>query len=117
MAEELGYRPNAVAWSLVQQRTNLVGILLSDLHNPYFTEVVEGIEESASAAEYRALITSGSREQAREARALDTLLQLRVDGLILAGTVLDSRSIRNAARICPVVLVALPQGRRGWTAS
>ena len=105
-AEELGYRPNAAARSLVRQRTNLVGILLSDLHNPYFTEVVEGIEEAASAADYRALITSGSRVQAREARALDTLLQLRVDGLILAGTVLDSRSIRNAARTCPVTLVA-----------
>jgi DNA-binding LacI/PurR family transcriptional regulator len=105
-AEELGYRPNAVARSLVRQRTNLVGILLSDLHNPYFTEVVDGIEESVFAAEYRALITSGSRQQAREERALETLLQLRVDGLILAGTVLDSRSIRNAARTCPVVLVA-----------
>lgn len=105
-AEELGYRPNAVARSLVRQRTNLFGILLSDLHNPYFTEVVDGIEESAFSAEYRALITSGGRQPAGEARAMDTLLQLRVDGLILAGTVLDSRSIRNAARTCPVVLVA-----------
>jgi DNA-binding LacI/PurR family transcriptional regulator len=105
-AEDLGYRPNAVARSLVRQRSYLIGVMLSDLRNPYFTEVVEGIEEEAIAAGYRALITTGSRLPAREAVALDALLQLRVDGLILAGPVLDSSTIVSAGRSAAVVLVA-----------
>jgi DNA-binding LacI/PurR family transcriptional regulator len=105
-ADELGYRPNAVARSLVSKRSNVVGVVLSDLHNPFFVEVVDGIEEEAIASHHRALFNTGSRTPAREAEALETLLQMRVDGVILAGTVLPPRHILAAARTAPVVLVA-----------
>lgn len=107
-ADELGYRPNAVARSLVRNRTNVIGVVLSDLHNPFFVEVVDGIEDEAIAAHHRALFNTGSRTPAREAEALETLLQLRVDGVILAGTVLPPRHILAAAGKAPVVLVARP---------
>jgi DNA-binding LacI/PurR family transcriptional regulator len=105
-AEQLGYRPNAVARSLVRKRTNVIGVMLSDLHNLYFAEVVDGIEAEALSAQYRALINTGSRMAEREWEAIETLLQLRTDGLILAGPVLPTPLILSAASSVPVVLVA-----------
>jgi DNA-binding LacI/PurR family transcriptional regulator len=105
-AKQLGYRPNAVAQSLVRRRTNVIGVMLSDLHNLYFVEVVDGIEAEALSARYRALINTGGRLREREGDALETLLQLRTDGVILAGTVLPASRILAAASSVPVVLVA-----------
>jgi DNA-binding LacI/PurR family transcriptional regulator len=107
-ADELRYRPNAVARSLVRKRSYVIGVMLSDLHNPYFVEVVDGIEQEAIAAQYHALFNTGGRSARGESGAIETLLQLRTDGLILAGAVLPARDIRAAAATAPVVLVARP---------
>jgi DNA-binding LacI/PurR family transcriptional regulator len=107
-AREVQYRPNAVARSLVRKRSFVIGVMLSDLHNPFFVEVVDGIEQEAHAAEYHALFNTGGRTAAGEAAAIESLLQLRTDGLILASPVLPLRAIRAAAANAPVVLVARP---------
>jgi DNA-binding LacI/PurR family transcriptional regulator len=106
--EQLGYRPNAVARSLVRNRTNVLGVMLSDLHNPFFADIVDGIDAEASAARYRALINTGSRVPEREWEAIETLLQLRTDGLILASSVLPSAQILKAGEAVPVALIARP---------
>jgi DNA-binding LacI/PurR family transcriptional regulator len=103
-ANDLGYRPNAMARSLVRQRTSVIGVVLSDLQNPFFTEVAGGIEEAAIAAGYRALFNSGDRDLAREEQALDTLLQLRTDGVVLTGPAIEEIVVRRAARETPVVV-------------
>src|SRR5204862_7065887 len=72
----------------------------------YFVEVVDGIEEEALSAEYQALINTGSRMPEREWEAIETLLQLRTEGVILAGPVLPATRILAAASSVPVVLVA-----------
>jgi DNA-binding LacI/PurR family transcriptional regulator len=105
-AAALGYRPNAVARSLVSRRTNLFGVFLSDLRNPFFTEVIHGIEAESDAHGYRTIICTASRLASAERRALDTLLDLRADGLILASPMLSSETIAAASEEVPVVLVA-----------
>ena len=105
-ASELGYRPNAAARSLVRRRSNMFGIVLSDLHNPFFTEVIDGIEAEAEANGYRTIISTVGRLPLAERRALDTLLELRVDGLILASPMLEVDNITSAGEELPVVLVA-----------
>ena len=105
-AAEIGYRPNAVARSLVRSRSYVIGVMVSDLHNPYFTEVIDGVETAARAAGYHALFNSGGLTAAGEADAIDALLQLRTDGVVMAGTVLPAARIAQVAAAVPVVVVA-----------
>ncbi len=104
-AEELGYRPNAVARSLVQRRTNVIGVVLSDLHNPFFADVADGIEEAAFRHGYRAMLSSGFLDPKRERGAIDTMLELRVDGLIMLGSMMKVVKIEKVAAALPVTLL------------
>lgn len=105
-AAELGYRPNGAARSLVQQRSHLFGVVLSDLHNPFFAEVIDGVQAEAGAKGYNTIMSVVDHRALAERRALDTLLELRVDGLILASPMLDVHTISTAAAEVPVVMVA-----------
>jgi DNA-binding LacI/PurR family transcriptional regulator len=104
-AQELGYRPNAVARSLVQQRTFNVGVMVSDLHNLFFAEILDGIDEVAAACGYRMLITTGNRVRDAEAEALETLLQLRADGVILLAPRLPFSVVARAGAAAPMAIV------------
>lgn len=104
-AEELGYRANAVARSLVQRRTYNVGVVVSDLHNIFFAEVLDGLYAAAARLGYRALITTGNRDPIAEERALEQLLELRADGVVLAGSRMSAATVANAARAVPIAMV------------
>jgi DNA-binding LacI/PurR family transcriptional regulator len=104
-AEALGYRTNAVARSLVQRRTYNVGVMVSDLHNIFFAEVLDGIYAAAADRGYRTLITTGNRDPSAEQRALEQLLELRADGIVLAGARLAAEVVGAAARSVPIALV------------
>jgi DNA-binding LacI/PurR family transcriptional regulator len=103
---ELDYRPNAMARGLVQRRTHVIGVMLSDLHNPFFVDVLDGVDARAEEAGYRTLLATGHRSPAREANAIESLLELRTEGLILAGPRLEDAQIVEASRTAPVVLVS-----------
>ena len=105
-AEQLGYRPNAMARGLASRRTRTLGVLLNELHNPFYAEIMDGIEEEAEAIEYRLLASTGGRRAGGESRAVDMLLEHRVDGLVLVGPRLTTAEIGGAARHLPVVVVA-----------
>ncbi len=104
-AEELGYRPNAMARGLVQRRSQVIGVMLSDLHNPFYADVVTGIQDRAGRAGYSVLINTGRGDPAHEAEAIEALLQLPADGLVLAGPLLENPPIEDASRSVPVVVV------------
>jgi len=106
-AEELGYRPNAVARSLVQQRTHVIGVVLSDLHNPYFADVAEGIESAATAAGFHSMLSSGYLDPERERASVETLLELRVDAIISVGSMMDISELEKASELVPVAAIGV----------
>jgi DNA-binding LacI/PurR family transcriptional regulator len=107
-AKELGYRPNALARGLVQGRTSTIGVLLSDLHNPFFAEIVDGVEEETSISQHKTLLGSGNRDPRRETRTLEAMLERQMDGVILVSPSISTSEISATAESIPVVLV----GRR-----
>jgi DNA-binding LacI/PurR family transcriptional regulator len=107
-AARLGYRPNAIARNLASHKTRTVGILLNDLHNPFFADIANGIETYASEIGYRLLIITGGRQQEREHAMLEALLEYRPDGLILVSPRLAGPQIASDVGSVPCVVI----GRR-----
>lgn len=85
-AEELDYRPNRWARSLVSNKTDVVGIILPDIAHSYFSQITLGVEEILEKAGYDLFLCHSRGEYDREQREIDTLLGCRVDGLIIAST-------------------------------
>ncbi|MEU0521002.1 LacI family DNA-binding transcriptional regulator [Streptosporangium sp. NPDC006007] len=104
-ARELGYRPNAVARSLVEGRTHLVGALVADLHNPFYAECLDGLQESLHGDGLRLLIGNSQWDPAFEDEAVEAFLELRVDGLVLLGIAPSSETLIEATGYTPTVVV------------
>jgi len=102
----LSYRPNAMARGLASRRTRTVGVLLNELHNPFYAEIMDGIEEVAAEHEYRVLIGTGGRRSSGEKATLEAFLELRADGVLLVGPRLPTREIVAVAEATAVVVVA-----------
>lgn len=82
-AAELGYHPDSMAQSLRMGVSNTVGVLIPDMHNPHYWQIVRGIELEVQTHDYDVLLMSTSLNPDRELHSLRSLAQRRVDGLIL----------------------------------
>jgi LacI family transcriptional regulator len=104
---ELGYRPNALARQLVQQRTSTIGVVVGDLGNPFYAELVKLLERNADANGYTTMIANTDGQLEREAARVEALLDRRVAGLVMLQfsgerTILD----QLVAERIPVVVVS-----------
>jgi LacI family transcriptional regulator len=79
----LGYQPNLLARSMAMQRTQTLGMIVPDIANPFFPEVVRGAEDAAHAGGYTLLIASSDNDVRKEEVYLRLFLAKRVDGVIL----------------------------------
>ncbi len=82
--EDLGYQPNRIARSLVMQKTHTIGVIISDILNPFYTAVVRGVEDATSPSGYNVVLCNTDEDTDKEIRYLKILLEKRVDGIALA---------------------------------
>ncbi len=109
-AQRLGYRQNRWARSLVQGRTGLVGVLLTDLSSDYQTEIVHGIEDAAEQVGLEVLLSHGRRDPAVLQRRLTQLGDLGVDGVVVLSAMLGPAVLARAATRQPMVVVGRVEG-------
>src|SRR2546430_16414225 len=81
--DALGYHPNLLARGLAKQRTQTFGMIVPDIANPFFPEVVRGAEDVAHGAGYTLLIASSDNDVEKESTYLQLFMAKRVDGVIL----------------------------------
>jgi DNA-binding LacI/PurR family transcriptional regulator len=110
---ELGYRPSAVARSLRMRRTQTLGLIVTDIQNPFFPELVQAADVAARARGYSILLGSAAYDEHRAMHYLDLMVDRRVDGLLIASSQLSEASWDWVVRSpVPVVVVnAEPAGR------
>ena len=92
--DELGYRPNVLARQLVQQRTNVLGVVIGDLANPFFSEMAKQIERYATQHGYRVMFCNTQIDEHIELAGLRSLLDYRIAGLIFLAYAGDEESAR-----------------------
>ena len=93
--KQLGYRPNILARQLVQQRTNILGVVVGDLANPFYAEMAKSVERHAAARGYTAMFCNTEGDSESELAGIETLVEQRVAGFVFLAFSGDSRNMRE----------------------
>lgn len=104
-AEELGYRPNRAARSLITGRTGNFGLIVPDLANPFFPGVVKGMQARAREADHAVFIADTDEDAAVEADLVRALAK-QVDGIVLCSPRMSEDDLRSVTGETPLVLLA-----------
>ncbi|WP_323181498.1 LacI family DNA-binding transcriptional regulator [Kaistia algarum] len=114
-AEEIGYVANRSAASLRTARTNMVGVVVHDVVNPYFAEIFRALEAALNAQSLAIMICNHADDVGRQRTFVETLMQHRADGLIMcpaAGTS-ESEVLRIVRTGLPFVMICRDVGDIG----
>ncbi|MDC8831997.1 LacI family DNA-binding transcriptional regulator [Alteromonas gilva] len=104
--QELGYRPNANARALVTQKNAALGVVVAELRDPFFAMLAHGVETVARNNNVQILLSAGSIEERTELKAIETLMEYRVDAMVVHSKTLDDTTLINfAAQIPGFVLI------------
>jgi LacI family transcriptional regulator len=111
-AAELNYYPNSHARALVSGRSRLLGLIVSDITNPFFPELVHSFEVLAAQQQYDILLTSTDYQTARMTNCVRRMLERKVDGVAIMTSEMDLGLIKDLARR-GVPMVFMDVGRTG----
>jgi len=95
ISNRMGFRPSGVARSLATKRTTTIGLVVTDITNPFFSGIARGIEDIAYSHSYNIFLCNTGEDVAREETALDSLLEKEVDGLILCSSRLEQANLEK----------------------
>ena len=113
---EMGYAPSAVARSLKMSETCILGVLVPNITNPFFAELTRGIEDCCRQTDYSVFLCNSDDDPVRQARYLQTLLERRVDGLLLAAAAGEASVLAKRLASARVPTVVVDRSIPGLTA-
>jgi LacI family transcriptional regulator len=106
--DELGYRPLAAARGL-RGRTYTIGVMLPDIRNPFFPEILDGITGRLADTDYQVFLGPGCNGEKEEARVTEAMIDRGMDGIVLIAPVSSRARLERVAAAVPTVVV----GRHG----
>ena len=95
---ELGFEPNRIAQGLSLKRSHTIGLIVANIGNPYYAELIRGAEDVASTLGYTLLLASTDGEPKRESSIVKAMRQRQVDGVIFASVRLADREVMALVR-------------------
>ena len=106
LAQSMGYTPNALAQGLQSQQTNSIGLVLTTIADPFFAEIVQGVDLAAKEAGISVLLAATNNDPDEEIKIIENFSRRRVDGVIVASSRIgvDYSSRLQQIRI-PVIIV------------
>ena len=105
-ATQLGYRPNAAARSLADRRSHTLGVVVLDLLNPIYAEIIDGVQGEVRLHGYHTLLVTGNDNPVIEQGEVEKLLEFQVEGLVLIGHRMPAGSLDAIAGDCPAVVIS-----------
>ncbi len=109
---ELGYRPSGIARSLVSQRTRTAGLLISDVGNPFYHEVIMGVEEVALSHGYSVFLCNTNYDLDRGMKLIQSLIDKSVDGVLFMSSSMTIEMVQEVLKN-QVYAVVLDWGNAG----
>ncbi len=105
---KLGYRPNLAARRLRSSRTDTIGLIVSDVRNPFFTGISRAVEDMAYQQGMRVILCNSDEDPKKEAMYLGLMKDEKVSGVIFSPTLATSRKFNVASYPFPFVVIDRP---------
>ncbi len=106
LAADMGYVPNTIAKSLSKQRTNAIGMIISEISGPFMGTIVEGAEKAAADLGYEVFVGVTGNDTQRELDIIQAFQQRRVDGLVIVASHLVRRYSKHLEQsLIPIVFI------------
>jgi LacI family transcriptional regulator len=105
VCEEMGYRPNAAARTLIRNKTNMIGLIIPDITNQYYSYLSKGVSSYLENLGYGLILCNSDRNIVNEKMYLDFLTQKRVDGVILIPLSTKAEDYSILVNSVPFVLI------------
>ncbi len=106
LAQQMGYTPNALARSLQARQTHTIGLVVTSVADPFFSDVVKGIEEVARTANFNVFLSASYNNSDQEMAIIESFHRRRVDGILISSSRISSNYKERLGRTrIPIVLV------------
>lgn len=113
-AQEMGYQPSAAARSLKTNRSQVLGVIVNRLDDPFFGEIVDGIESVAQSGGYSLFVAAAQNDPDRERKIVRTMMEQRTEGVIICSSSFSAKQARQLLTYGFPIVVVNHQAAEGF---